>query len=936
MSEMPETVCRVELFGSLRLRRDGSQIPLRSQRLGSLLGLLALEMPARVPRPHLIEVLWPERPPEAGRNSMSVAIHGLRQMLEPTPEDHGTILLAEATDIGLNPQAVSTDVQDFQQAVSEGRLNDAIALYRPNLVQGHHLDAFREAEERFQPVAIKAHEELVKTLREAKRVRDALVVNTQLLVLDPFNERAHIRAIKLNLESGNRRSAYEAYDAFRRMLKTNFGAEPDKAVVELVQGISPSPGELVVAPDLTTPEGVGTPKLPIRLTKFFGRGRELELLSKLLDGGAKLITVTGTGGIGKTRLIEEALKLEVAKNDPPTVYFVALAGRKTEAEALAEIAQCISPEGHLADPAMTRIAAVLANRRSIVVLDNLEDLLNHDGIEVAAMIESLAGSVGRLTVLCTSRVAIEIEGEIVFRLEALPEVGKSSAFDAVRSNPRVQLYVDRAMNANPEFELTERNFKWVAEIAAWLEGVPLAIELAAACGRSIPPKQLLSRLKARLDIPEAKFRKGVVRHRSIRAVLDSSYELLNAEDRLAFCTCALFSGGLFQDSLDLVRGGDSASTLLRLTRSSLLQAESTPFGTRWKMLEMVREYALSRMAEEAVPAEIESAYAETFLDQAENLRKLLSGHQQPESLSRMHMDRDNYMHALDIMLDQPGMLEKCVRMVASLWRFWTIAGLLNIGRTRLEKLLSQCESTPIDSSLLAQASNFAGNLAYSAGDYYKALQYHERAVMHYRQEFRAEGLASALNNIALASMRLEHFEAAKHSATEAVGTAEQHGLDDLHATALGTLGLTNYCSGDFKSAASELESAASKFRSLGNIYATANNLRHLARARFALSDPSFAGLIFEALDLAEGIESQALALSIVLVLAAMCAKSANTEAAGIIFASVKAFRESNAVSHVAGDAALEAEVAQMVGPADPIELPAAIQLARGALLAGHQ
>lgn len=930
---MSSETLRIELFGSLRAVLDGVQVPIKSQRQGSLLGLLALEMPGTLSRSYLAEVLWPETPSESGRNSLSVALHGLRQTLEP-PQVRGRFLLVDGTHLGLNPGAVSTDIQDFQLAIAEDRLDDAISLYRSDLARGHYLSPFTEAQIRLQDVAIKAYEDLVKRQREQGRLREALLANGQLIALDPFNEGAHVRLIELNLESGNRASALEAYDAYRRMLRVNFGAEPSPEVELLAKDLRPQQRAALIAPEASAATGAVSSPLPVRLTKFFGRTRELELLGKLLAGDHKLITVTGMGGIGKTRLLEEALKVQMAGPDPPAIFFVRLASKNTAAEALAEVAQCVHPDGNSIDDPFAQIVAALAAQRSILVLDNLEHLLNSDGIEVATLIENLAGSVDTVTVLCTSRVPIEIEGEFILRLEALPDVGKNLVFDEVKINPRVQLYVDRAQHVRPEFELTERNFKSVAAISAWLEGVPLAIELAAACSRSLPPKLLLSRLKARLDLPQATFRKGVARHRSIRAVLETSYELLDQDDRLVFCACSMFRGGLFKDSLDLVLGFDSESSLSQLTRSCLLQVESTPRGMHWRMLEMVREFAETRLAEEAEPAEVRLGYTKAFMAQAEALRQGLAGHDQRESLVRMQIDRENHLHALDLMLDCPGMLEDSIRMVASLWRFWSIGGLLNVASTRLDILLTLCESSPVDGELMAQAHNIAGNLAYSAGDYQKARLYHERAVLHYRQEFRAVGLVSALNNIALASLRLEQFEAARHSAKEAVATADEHGLADLSATALGTLGLVDYYARDYVSAAAHLESAAERFRSLGNAYATANNLRHLARARFALDDPSYASLIFEALELAQSLDSQALMLSILMVLVDMCFQSPHPEVACTVFATVQSVRRANAVSYVPGDATLEAEVARLVSPSEPVELEDAIRSARRCLNVG--
>lgn len=327
MGNMPNTTLRIELFGSLRVLLEGTPVPIKSQRLGSLLGLLALEMPRPLSRAYLAEILWPERPPEAGRNSLSVALHGLRQTIEPTQKERGSVLLVDVAHIGLQPGEVSTDVQDFARAISDDRLEDAIALYRPELVRGHYLTPFTEAQDRLQLIALKAHEDLVVSHREAGRLRDALLINAQLIALDPFNEGAHVRLIELNLESGNRASAQEAYDTYRRMLKVNFGAEPSPEVEALAKDLKPAQGSALVAPEITTTQGTVRSPLPVRLTKYFGRTKELELLGKLLSSDRKLITVTGMGGIGKTRLLEEALKVQVAGSDPPCVFFVPLASK---------------------------------------------------------------------------------------------------------------------------------------------------------------------------------------------------------------------------------------------------------------------------------------------------------------------------------------------------------------------------------------------------------------------------------------------------------------------------------------------------------------------------------------------------------------------------------------------------------------------------------
>jgi tetratricopeptide (TPR) repeat protein len=188
--------------------------------------------------------------------------------------------------------------------------------------------------------------------------------------------------------------------------------------------------------------------------------------------------------------------------------------------------------------------------------------------------------------------------------------------------------------------------------------------------------------------------------------------------------------------------------------------------------------------------------------------------------------------------------------------------------------------------------------------------------------------------MALASLRLEQFDAARHSAKEAFATAEQHGLPDLSATALGTLGLVDYCSNDYASAAAHLELAVERFRSHGNVYATANNLRHLSRARFALGDLRYVRHIFEALELAQSLDSQALTLSILMVLVDMCVKSSYPEAAGSILATVQSVRRANAVSYVPGDATLEVEVARLVRTSEPWELEDAVQLARRCLEVG--
>ncbi len=484
--------------------------------------------------------------------------------------------------------------------------------------------------------------------------------------------------------------------------------------------------------------------LPTQLTTFLGREREIEAILGLLRSN-RLLTLTGPGGTGKTRL-----SLEVAGRSvdhyPDGVYFVPLDSIAQADLVGPTIASHVGlPDRGGSDP-VARLVEHLGDRRVLVVLDNFEQV-----VDAAPVVGQLLAGAAGLSVLVTSRAILRLYGEQEFPVpplgvpdpRRLPELAELSEFEAVR------LFVERAMAVRPAFRLDADNSAAVAGICHRLDGLPLAIELAAARVRILPPQSILERLRGALDMATAGGRDLPERQRTLRGAIAWSHDLLGDPERQLFAGLAVFVGGATLDAIEAVLGdgpSDVVEGLGALADESLVRAVDDVDGEpRFAMLETIREYAQERLAEGGRATELRARHADRFCSLVDAAQSTVMGSDKRRTLDRLEQEHGNLRAAFAWSVER-GDTARALRMSAGLWRFWQMRGYLAEGYERVSQALALPRTTD-EPALLADAHDAAGGLRYWEGNLTDARDHYQRALELRRALGDTAGEAEQLYNL---------------------------------------------------------------------------------------------------------------------------------------------------------------------------------------------
>ncbi|MDQ4005528.1 MAG: adenylate/guanylate cyclase domain-containing protein, partial [Actinomycetota bacterium] len=454
--------------------------------------------------------------------------------------------------------------------------------------------------------------------------------------------------------------------------------------------------------------------LPSEMSRFIGREEAIREVETLLDE-TRLLTLTGPGGTGKTRLaLEVAHRRLTAFRDG--VWFVDLSPVTDPQVVLTEIAVALELDRDPGASVFQCLEEHLADRRTLLVLDNFEHVL-----EAALGVEHLLSHAPELRVIVTSRSVLSIYGEREYPVPPLqlPASG-TAAFEELRSSEAVSLFVDRARAVRPDFQLTPENAAAVAEICERVDGLPLAIELAAVRVNVLTPQAMLPRLGERLSLLTSGPRNLPERQRTLRGAIDWSYRLLEEPERRLFARLAAFAGGVTLEAIEAVTapglGGDVLDLLGALINDSLVRRAEDHHGqTRFDMLETIREYAGERLEAEPDSEEVRERHARYFLDLAVQAEPHFVGMDQTTWLDRFEHDHDNVRTALKWSIGA-GEIELGQRAAGALWRFWHQRGYLAEGRRKLEHLL-HAPGGEAPTAARFKALTGAGGLAYWQNDY---------------------------------------------------------------------------------------------------------------------------------------------------------------------------------------------------------------------------
>lgn len=564
--------------------------------------------------------------------------------------------------------------------------------------------------------------------------------------------------------------------------------------------------------------------LPTPISPLIGREQESKLVRNLLEN-ARLVTLTGPGGIGKTRLaLRVATDLRRAFND--RIAFVSLDALREPALVPASIAHALRIKEEPQVTLEERIAHHVGERSLLLVLDTFEHLL--PGATVVADLLALAPG---LKIIVTSRIRLRLYGEYEFRVPALGLPGhQATSVAEILQSDAVRLFVERVRAARGHFELNVDAARVVATLCERLDGVPLAVELAAAHTRAVPLHQLLAQLSNRLTVLTGGPRNVPERQQTLKRTLDWSYHLLTPNEQRLFACLSVFVGNFDAQGAAAVYDAPTVDVLEQLTAlvdKSLLESVNSRSSTpRFRMLDTVREYAGGVLVERGTEVGTKRTHAKYFLAFAEAAQPELIGPQQVEWLDRLETEHDNLRSTLEWSLEWgEGVI--ALRLGIALWRYWMIRGHLAEGQQWLT--LALAVGGAANPALRAAALRSLGNLMYQQANYEEARQLHEEALVLHRTLDDLVGVAAALGNLGLVAEAQGDDARAGKLYEETLALYRELGNTWAVALTLGNLGSTALRQGSLAQAREQLEESLSLFRQLGDVRATAAVLANLGK-----------------------------------------------------------------------------------------------------------
>ncbi|GAA4542879.1 BTAD domain-containing putative transcriptional regulator [Amycolatopsis samaneae] len=644
----------------------GGRIAVGGPRSRALLSLLALDAGRFVPAERLIDGMYGDSPPDGAANALQSQVSRLRNALKD-------VAVVEFTTAGyrLDTDPAEVDVHRFERLAAEGRralaegdaaraaesLRAALALWRGPAFADVPAAPFVGAQvARLDEVRAEAAGDRVDAELALGHAQEVVGELRSAIAEHPLRERPRAQLIRALHALGRPADALEAFEEARRTLADELGADPGPELAH---------AHLTVLRG--APEKPSATPLPAQLTSFVGRDGELRQVSELLARG-RLVTLVGPGGAGKTRLA-----IEAAGAGATEATFVGLAPCAEAAEVpqavlaalgLRDVPLGSRGDGVPRDPA-DRLAAVLAERAGLLVLDNCEHLVD----AVARLVARLLAACPGLRVLATSREPLGITGELLTPVPRLtvPPPGTSAARALEYS--AVRLFADRATAADPAFAVDERTIGDVQHVCAALDGLPLAIELAAARVRALPVGEIAARLDDRFRLLARGSRAADVRHRSLRGVVEWSWDLLDEDERRLARRFTVFAGGTTLAAAEKVTGvADTVDLLPGLVDKSLVEVT----GGHYRMLETIRAFCGERLDAAGEDGEVRRAHGEYFLRLVEEADAKLRTAEQLTWLDRLDAEYDNILAALHWSAEAAP--EIAMRLVTALTMYWWMRG----------------------------------------------------------------------------------------------------------------------------------------------------------------------------------------------------------------------------------------------------------------------
>jgi predicted ATPase/DNA-binding SARP family transcriptional activator len=776
------TATEFRVLGPVEAVRAGQPLRLGGRRQRWLLALLLLEPGRAISSDRLIDELWQDTPPRGAEGTLRVYVSRLRSALGDNA------LFARPPGYVLDIEAELVDAWRFERLYREGRdalargaaglaadrLGAALALWQgPAFADVRDGGVVADEARRLDELRLVALEERIDAELSLGRHASLVAELERLVAEEPLRERLWRQLVLALYHSERRAEALAAYNRARTLLSEGFGLDPGEELRALERA--------VLRQELTPGSpAVERHNLPAPLTSFVGRERELDDIAELVRGH-RLVTLTGVGGAGKTRLALEAVTRQVGAWTGG-VWLVDLTAHSEPHTIASVVAGVLGVRERPDVSALDGLVEHLRNEELLILLDNCEHLANACG----ELVHEVLRASPSVRVLATSRILLGAPGEVDYGVDPLPTPTDDLPADEAAGFASVRLFVERGRAVRRDLAATAADMTTVARICRELDGLPLAIELAAARAKALSVDDIADRLDNRFHLLRSRRPLTASRHQTLRATIDWSYELLEADERELLADLSVFAGGFTLDSVAAICAGgdlDRAEELVsRLVESSLVVAGTRNGATRYRLLETIREYAAERLDSPSRRDELHRAYAEHFLEVAQHARtdapvsKL-------EALETLDRERDNLHAAMRWTL--AACSDLAVPLAAALRQYWLIRGYRRQGLEWLEQALALPTSAPSPPRAIALGG--AALLARLLGEFTRAERLAHEGVGLSRAVGPPFALAVSLNVLTTLAARAGDFDGARSHSEESAAVARAAGDVRLEAPALFTL-----------------------------------------------------------------------------------------------------------------------------------------------------
>jgi predicted ATPase/DNA-binding SARP family transcriptional activator len=756
------------VLGSLQVLIDDTPVTtLESDKVCALLAYLAVEADRPHRREFLVGLLWPDFPEQTARHNLRQALFNLRLALGDHTARPPYLLISRnaiqfnrASDFSLDLAQFNTIFYTCEEnrsrciedcSIRAARLEEMVKLYRGQFLEHFFLEDSTEFEEWALVQRESSHQHVLEGYSYLTNYyelhRDFEVARRHAirqLELDPWREEAHCQVMRALALDGQRSAALVQYETCRRVLAEELGVEPSAKTRELYEQIRT--GKLRTRDEL--PSSIPTApiyNLPVSLTPFLGREQELIDLGRLIaDPECRCISLVGPGGIGKTRLA-----LQTAEHHQTAfahgVVFIPLASVGSIEAVIPAIAGALHFSFWGPNNPKEQLLNNLREKQMLLILDNVEHLIIGGPIQadiVELMLEILQRALG-IKLLATSREALNLQEEWIFDVQGLafPEKGQTGKLDEYAA---VALFTQRARRATPGFVFNESDLAAAAHICRLVEGMPLAIELAATWLRTLSPTEIAKEIEASLDFLSTPLRDLPERHRSMRVVFDHSWRMLSTIEQQILSQLSVFRGGFSRQAAEQVAGA-SLTVLSALVSRTLLRRSA---AGRYNLHELIRQYCAAHLAADPrAHAAAQKRHYNYFLVLAEAAERELKGRNQLEWLGRLEREHGNLRVALEWALESdltaPGDDELALQLAGALRWYWRMRGHFHEGRDWLMQALQTCPERPT----AARASALLGlsMIMNILGDLGAAHPQAEESAAIFRKLGNQRGLAEALS-----------------------------------------------------------------------------------------------------------------------------------------------------------------------------------------------